>query len=195
MSDTNITPNPIGGGTHVEPSPGQGTVNPGATQPGADLSLAELNAHLGKNFTDKDTALKALKDTFSYVGKAGQVEKELSELKAKTAGDGQTAEALRALQNNQFYLQNPQYVPHRALIESLGADPVKVVETSVFKETFTKVQGYEESQKMKSVLETNPRLAVSTDNLNKAREAMDARRDDEAKSHAAKAVIEAFELS
>ena len=44
------------------------------------LTLEEINATLGRNYSDKPTALKALKETASYVGKLG---KEVTELKSK----------------------------------------------------------------------------------------------------------------
>ena len=33
------------------------------------MTLSEINAALGKNFPNKEAALKSFKDTFSYVGK------------------------------------------------------------------------------------------------------------------------------
>ena len=62
----NLTDSTLPGATHVEASGGQAAV--------ADtLSLAELNTLLGKDFKDKATALKAVKDTFSYIGRQNTV--------------------------------------------------------------------------------------------------------------------------
>ena len=53
---------------NVEASDSNSAESPVTPQSSADLTLAELNAVLGKNFPTKEAALKSLKDTSSYVG-------------------------------------------------------------------------------------------------------------------------------
>jgi len=56
------TPETFPGAADVPASDGGGAVDTNS------LSLDELNTFLGKNFKDKDSALKSLKDTYRYVG-------------------------------------------------------------------------------------------------------------------------------
>lgn len=145
----------------------------GNAQPEA-MTLSELNQFLGKNFTDKATALKALKDTFSYVGK--KKEDIESEVKAKIAGDNSKTDALarelEEMRKERFYDKNPQYAEPsvRKLIERIGGNPSEVVNSEEFKTIFTKVADYDKSQNLRTVLESNPRLASSRDSFSKARD-------------------------
>lgn len=132
-----------------------------------DLSLAELNQLLGRKFDSKESALKSIKDTFSFATTrvtdiASKVD-ETTKTELKRLSD--TVEA----QNKElFYTQNPKYAPHRKLIDSLGKVPGDVVNSDVFKETFTTLQAHGETVKLKTVLESNPRLAASRDSMTKA---------------------------
>ncbi len=95
-SPSNASP----GETHVDSSGASENVNP------VTLTLAELNARLGRNYTDKDSALKGLSDTFSFVGK-----------KVETTAAAQP--------------QNPSYASAqdvKALQEDLFWDKVKVAD-------------------------------------------------------------------
>lgn len=51
------------------------------------LSLEELNEQLGRDFKDKDSAVKALKDTFSFVGKAGSYQQAVKTLSEQLGTD------------------------------------------------------------------------------------------------------------
>lgn len=167
------------------------------------LSLSEINQFLGKNFPTKEAALKSWRDTNSYVGKkTDDIKRDvMAELKANEKTDI-LARELEDMRKEQFYDRNPKYANPsiRKFIESTGKKPSEVVETPEFKEIFEKVSGYDESQKLKSVLETNPRLASSRDALTKAREIQQANPDpqgaarDEIENLAARAVIDAYDL-
>lgn len=158
------------------------------------LSLQELNETLGKTFKDKASALKAFKDTFDYVGKAGQAEKELRALKTQEKGGGDDISLkIRALEDEVFYSKHPEYEPYRNTIGKMGASPAEVVNSDDFKSIFEKVRGYDEVQKTKSVLETNPRLGRSRDALKEAREHESKGNREASNQILAKAVIEAFE--
>lgn len=140
-TDTNLS-----GAAHVDAADGGAAV--------ADtLSLAELNQYLGKDFKDKATALKAVKDTFSFVGKkietaAPSVQPD-PELKAK----------VQSLEEEVFYANHPEYKDHRDVIKALGGNPAEVVGTDVFKGIFEKAKVADDVQKRQSVLNTNQRIA------------------------------------
>lgn len=131
-----------------------------------DLTLVELNALLGKDFKDKTTALKSVKDTFSYVGKRKEdIAKELGSFSESTSKE------LKEIKENLFYKDNPELTPYRAAISKMGSNPEEVVNTPEFKSIFDKAKGFDSDQKLKTVLSSNSRIGVAKDNLSKAREA------------------------
>ena len=181
LSEENIVPNELGS------ADGNGAVSEQVTSPNKDnvLSLEEINSFLGKNFTDKATALKALKDTQSFVGK--RKEDFASELQQASQ---QTAEELRQIKEEMFYQKHPEYAPYKDTIKAMGNNPAEVVENPAFKSLFEKARGFDESQSLKSVLESNPRVVASQDKLSKAREAVASGRFENAETLAAQAVLE-----
>ena len=162
----------------------------GVTNPDT-LTLSELNQFLGKNYKDKGTALKSLKDTFRYVGqpKADNSQLDTSKFISK-----------EQYETDMFYSQNAEYSKPelRKVIDSMAqgmkVSPRDVVNSDEFKSIFGKVKGYEESQSVKSVLQSNPRLAASRDRLTQATEAVRAGDLKTAESLAVKAVMEAYEM-
>lgn len=174
MYEDNITPDALSDESQLNSADAYGTVDAVTSGQSADaLTLSELNEKLGKNFQDKETALKALKDTFSYVGKKKEdvVREVKSELNNEAKTD-QLAKELQELRRERFFDKNPQYADAsvRKLIESLGGEPHSVVERPEFKDVFEKVARYEESAKNSNVLESNSRLAQSKDTIQKAKE-------------------------
>lgn len=192
MEDENITPEALPDASQLNAPDAQGTVRSETEA----LTLDELNQALGKNFTDKASALKSFKDTFSFVGKRVEdVKKEvLGEIQNESRID-QLAKELEIERKERFYDRNPQYASLRKVIEKLGSNPADVVQSEEFKEIYTKVSGFDESQKLKTVLESNPRLTSSRDALSKAQELMTTGRNkDEAEALVARAVIDALDL-
>ena len=161
------------------------------TEGGADsMSLQELNSVLGKNFTDKATALKAVKDTFNFVGKKVDISED--DLKAK--GFVSKAEFEKEL----FYRDNPEHSKNQEILESLakakGISLREAAQSDSYKKLFEGATNYEKSQSLKSVLESNPRLASAMSRTANIRELKAQGRNDEARSEAAKAIVEAFGL-
>ena len=164
------------------------------------LTLEEINQTLGRQYTDKDTALKALKDTASYVGKLGR---EVSELKTKVStpvtSDDVSAEiaGLRSdLQETKFYAEHPEFnnPDAKELIREFGGNPAEVVTKPAFQKAFNAIKTTSEIEKSKSVLQSNPRLGQVTDKLTQAREASKAGDDNAAKIAATQAVMEAYDI-
>lgn len=137
------------------------------------MTLEELNKTLGKNFKTKDSALKSLQDTFSYVGKKiDDVRKEvISEVKSNEATE-KLAKEVAELKKEMFYKDNPDYANPaiRNFIEKIGGNPSEVVKSKEFKEIFDKVSGFDKTIQLKTVLDSNPRLIAVKDNLTKAKE-------------------------
>lgn len=169
------------------------------------IPLSALKAALGKDFKDTDTALKSLKDTQSYVGKVGQLEKELSMARNQPAGAasatdmGELKGEVQKMKDELWFADNPQFKPHRTLVSKFakaeGKTFSEIVESPEFKDVFTKVQGYEQSQGLRTVLESNPRLASSSDKMRKAQEMASTpsrKAKDEAAEMAVSAVMDAY---
>lgn len=134
---------------------------PDASAPVEGMTLDELNAHLGKRFPDKETALKSIKDTFKYVG-------------AKKGAESQDIAAIqRKFSEDLFFVKRPDLEPHRELAEALaakhGVDVTQAVELPSFKSYVEKASGYDTTQQAKSVLQSNPRLGAVKDNMQEAR--------------------------
>ena len=168
MPEENITPAAQPDASQLNAAGAAGTVG---SVPSEAMTLAEINSALGKNFLTKEAAINSWKETNSFVGtRKEQIE---SEVLAKLGNQDQTnklAQELEEMRRERFYDKNPQYSSLRAVIEKVGGNPADVVNADWFKDTYTKVSGYDESQKLKTVLESNPRLNSSRDALSKARE-------------------------
>lgn len=159
-----------------------------STESPENLTLAELNTILGKDFKDKATALKSVKDTFSYVGKRKE------DIAKEVGGSNETlASELRQIKENMFFDKNPDYVQYRDLMAKMGTNPEEVANSKEFKSIYEKAVGFDASQKLKSVLVSNPRLASSKDNLAKAREAQQSGNNDLAENLIARAVLDSIE--
>jgi len=204
--DNEINPSEAVSGADNDVGAAEGQVNDSQvveqaiSQADDSLSLEEINQTLGRNYADKATALKALQETASYVGKLGQ---EVSELKKK-ATTPQTSEDVMAqvaamqndLKQTKFYAENPDYNNPEAkeLIAKFGTDPSEVIQDPVFQKAYGAVKTTAEIEKSKSVLHSNPRLGQVSDKISQAREALQQGNEHAASANATAAVIEAFEL-
>jgi len=199
MDPENITGNGLPDGSQLnpaDPTPTVGNVTAPAQTVEA-LSLAEINASLGKNFPTKDAAIKAFKDTFSYVGKKKEdIEKEVRANLATSDEITKLSQKLDAVEKERFFDKNPQYADPavRKLIETIGGNPSEVVNREEFRTVFEKASGYDKSSKLKTVLESNPRMVASRDNLSKANDIVKntGRVTNEVESLALQAVKDAY---
>lgn len=85
---------------------------------GADsqISLEKLNEFLGKDYKDVDTALKSVKDTFSFVGKRDELRETLEGVMKATGSDEQTVlEKLQSMSQTQE--TNPESVDQVAELQ------------------------------------------------------------------------------
>jgi anion-transporting ArsA/GET3 family ATPase len=161
----------------------------------ASLTLQELNEHLGKQFPSKESALKALKDTSAFA--VAREEKIAEKLRAEILQNDRTAQLaaeVAALRKQAFYDKNSQYAEYRDLLEKIDSDPSRAVENPVFKAVYEKAQMGAEVQKSRTVLDSNPRIAVAKDSLSKASEAFQGGNASKGEALAVNAVREAFGL-
>jgi len=143
----NSPSNPSPDAAHVDAAGGAENVNP------ATLTLEELNTLLGRKYTTKDEALKGIKETYSFVGKKTEA------APAPTPNSYASAQDVKALQEELFYSQNPQYKEYRKTIAMMGGNPAEVVGSEAFKILWDKVQVADDASKKKSVVTSSPRLA------------------------------------
>lgn len=173
MENINQVTNPDGtvpGTPHMSASGGDTNVDPGT------LSLNEINQTLGREYKDLPTALAAIKETYSFVGK------KVEPVAAANPALGVNAPANNATQTDNFaskdevkkltedlfYSQNPQYQEHRALIAKLGANPAEVVGSAEFKPLFEKAKAADDAAGQRSVVTSNARLAQTSTKLDEA---------------------------
>jgi len=187
MNPENITPDTLpyegGEGAVID---NQGT----QAAPSDYMTLTEINSHLGKNFADKDTALKALKDTFSYVGK--KVEPDEALIKAQ--GYMTRAE----LENELFFRDNPGHAGNKdilsAIAESKKISYAEAAKTESYKKLFDGATEFEKNQSLKSVLSPSPRIQQAIERGKSVIELKQQGRNSDAQREAAKTVIEALGL-
>lgn len=97
-----------------------------------------------------------------------------------------------------FYSGKPEFAPYKGIIRALKNQNLEkslseVVELEEFKGIYTKAHSFEEQEKSKSVLETNPRLGQVGDKISQAREAQKTGDQQTAETAAVGAVLDAFE--
>lgn len=153
----NSTDNTLTGDAQLTSADGGAAVAPGT------MTLSEMNALLGKDFKDTDSALKAIKDTFGYVGKKKEdIEAEVrATLSPNNAPDNSkaTESALAQMRKELFYATNPQFKGYEDLIASMGDDPAEVVKSGTFNKVFDKVKVADEAEQKRSVVSSSSRLA------------------------------------
>ena len=176
-----------------------------------------LGKALGKNFPDDATALKAVRDTFNYVGSAGKAMKAIeklglnpdkvlsgeAEVKAQVPTSTPQVDPSKFVDRetylrDTFYSKNPQYASSQRIIDSYaqvnGISHEEAVKSQDLAPLFEKVHGYDDIQSKKSVLESNPRLGAITDKVHKARELKQAGDYTQAGDVATSAVLDAYDL-
>lgn len=158
------------------------------------LTLEEINSLTGRDYKDKATALKAIKDTYSMVGKAGKVVSDNQKLKEQLQEKDSKLEEIRQIKDTLFYSENPQYKPFKDTISAMGNDPARVVELDAFKKIFTDLSEYEKTKKAKSVLESNPRIGQAKTKLEEAKDLNSKGLHSNATDVAVAAVLEAYDM-
>lgn len=169
-----------------------GTVSVGAE---GSVSLKEINEYLGKNYKDKESALKSLKDTFSFVGKKVEKVAEVESPAGRPSSNNDDfARQIKEMKEQLFYSENPEYKSYKGIIGKMGENPADVVGMPEFKDVFSKASSFDKTQKQKTVLESNPRIGVVRNKLSEAQQAAGSRDYNSASSLATAAVMEAYEM-
>lgn len=134
-----------------------GSQTPASTQDGQNLTLAEINELLGKQYPDKTTALKSLKDMSSFAGRAAdQLGKQNDEAVSKLQKE------IDAMKLDTFYARNPEHEANREILEALA------LKNNVTVEEATELDAYKEFAKgvkkeKRTVVESNTRQQPSDD--------------------------------
>lgn len=153
---------------HMSAAVGNENVDPGS------LSLKELNQMLGREYKDVPTALAAIKETYSFVGKKVEPVAAANPAPAQpnatpaSTDNLATKDEVRQLKDDLFYSQNPQYLGHRSLIAKLGSNPAEVVVSDELKPLFEKAQAADALQGQRSVVSSNARLGQTSTKIDEA---------------------------
>ncbi len=170
MNQDNPTDETLSGTAHVDAADGGAAVDSGT------LTLDEINSLLGKDFKDKDSALKAVKDTFSYVGKKKEdIAAEMRPTAQAPSDAYASKDELAQLKNELFYANHPEYKGYESTIKMMGNDPSEVTGTDAFKALFAKVKVADEAEQKKSVVSSNSRLGETQTISEKAVQVANAR--------------------
>ena len=183
----------------------------------AAVTLEQLSAALGKDFKDVDSAIKSVKDTYSYVGSHAQYKERISSLSEKFGTDeAGVLAALNSLVPTQprtpsapqgDFISKEQYETDKFFaakpeLENLKdvLIPLKQAQGNVSWSDFLKtpsiasviegVTGYNELQSKKSVLQTNPRIGAASSKMDSARQAVSEGNMAAAKDNAVSAVTD-----
>jgi hypothetical protein len=156
-----ITPAALPDGADITPTDGDGTAS-------QDAGVAKvLSSALGKDFKDDDTALKAVKDTFKYVGGMGKYKGTIQDLEGKLGVSGEEAVLQRMeeianqvtqpaavapvaasddvkqikqqLDDMTFYKANPQLESHANLLTEMRGNTGKSLSDIASSEVFKSV--------------------------------------------------------
>lgn len=166
----NQVTNPDGtvtGAPHMSAAVGDTNVDLGT------LSLNDINQMLGREYKDVPTALAAIKETYSFVGKKVEPVAAANPAPATSATTTSTdnlasKDEVKSLREDLYYSQNPQYQEHRALISKLGDNPAEVVGTAEFKTLFEKAKAADDAASQRSVVTSNARLAQTSTKVEEA---------------------------
>lgn len=193
------------------------TLDGGHGAEGEPKGLKEvLEKELGKQFQDEASALKAVKDTFNYVGKAGKFQGAVEAvMRSKGFDENQAIEFIKSsadqkVDPNQyvskdefnertFFAEKPELRPYKDLISAFkttnpGKSLDEIILLPAVKEMIDKGLAHDKISKQKSVLHSNPKLQVAEDKMSKAHEEKKAGNIEEAKVQAVGAVMEAYNL-
>lgn len=157
------------------------------------LTLEEIKAALGKNFESKEKALKAIKDTFSYVGKKQEDATTAAERKLAESGNY----VLRSeIETEFFYRDNKEASAHRTLVDAVakanGISAREAAQLPDVKKVLESASAYEAQEAAKTVMSSSSRLGTTSDKLAEARKAMATGNKSAAADAATAAVREAF---
>lgn len=214
----NLNNSALPGDNGVGSSGGEGS----ASTPGTIAKvLSELT---GKSFSDDETALKSVKDTFNAVGKSG---KAISALEAVQQARGVNADEAAKIIMDSISNPNPNPIQPidadkfvtkeeftkseffskpenqvyntpgtKELLESLQKGTGKTLSEVVEMPSFKDLftKSQEQTERSKSVLHSNPRLGAANDKISEARTAQQSGNLDAANAAATAAVMEAYDL-
>lgn len=205
MPENDITSkDSLSGGGDVNPSDGSGAASPSGN-PDEIVGLKDLlKEATGKDFPSDEKALKSIKDTYDYVGQLGKEIKQLKD-QLNPLGDSGKKEidpnkfvSREEFDEVTFFAKNQELATYKDILKSIAVANNKSLEEAVnldaFKTIYEKAKSYDEVEKSKSVLLTNPRLGQVRDKMTEAREKNKSGDTVSAGRLATQAVLEAYDL-
>jgi hypothetical protein len=175
--------------------------NPEGGENGAVANLRDVVAQAtGRTFKSDEDALASIKQTYAYVGKVGQLEKDIETMRSQKPPTVDESKFVprEEFERATFYSKHPDLEQHAELLSSLsktkGVSLEEASNLDSFKSVVEKARAHDEVEKSKSVLQTNQRLGQVTDKFDQAHKAMAAGDDAGAARAAVGAVLDAYGL-
>lgn len=140
------------------------------------LTLEAINKAVGREYGSVEDAIKGLNETYSYVGDAPKLKKDLEEANAKLVELSQpkkgkadeVKELTETVQNlkkqneiNDWYQANPEYIPLKAVISKLGDNPAEVVGNEDNKQILDAVMAQTSNKPRNTVMDSNSQPSPS----------------------------------
>jgi hypothetical protein len=220
-----ITPDTLPGGNDVVPPDGKEAVAKIGETPQIEIKDI-LSEHLGKEFKTNESALKAVKDTFNYVGGVGAYRETMKVLTEKLATDeagvfklmesiatnpnapaasagadisalqAEVAATSRRVEELEYFKGNPEMEQFKdtllGLAKSTGKPIAEVAKDPILEPLFAKAKSYDEAERSRSVVHSNPRLGQVRDKMAEAKEMQKAGDYDGAVATAIGAVVDSL---
>ena len=172
---------------------------------GEMFNLSEINTLLGRNYSSKDVALKSIKETYSYTGKVGQLQKQVEALSSgsqQPQASNELESTVKALQvqleESTFFAERPELKEYATTLREARATSGKsladIASSEAYKSLFEKALAQDAVQKKRAVLDPTNRLGTVKNKMSDAREALKSGNVDGARSGAVESVLEAYNL-
>jgi hypothetical protein len=150
----------------------------------SNISVAKaINEATGRDYKSDEDAIRGIKETNSYVGKVGKYKDVIEQIEKSSGGEEKAIEALKSLISTEqhqakgnsedpmlaevnqlkektFFLENKELEPHKEVIKNLRKEGQSYEDVlTENKDLIAKLVAYDESQKNKSVIHSNSRIA------------------------------------
>lgn len=144
------------------------------------LTLSEINEITGKQYKDKSTALKSLKDMSSQAGKAADLEGKLKKAESEPSSTEDEIKALKEQiaqnQTDMFFAENPDHKSNRELLEALavkhGVSVREAADLDSYKSLQESLKAGKEAQSKRTVADSNKRVSSDTKEEERYKEAI-----------------------
>lgn len=127
------------------------------SEDGSSLTLTEINQLLGKQYKDKTSALKSLKDMSSMAGKAADLGGR------KEESTGALEERMKALELDAYFARNPDHEANREILEALALKNNTTIQKAADLEVYKELSKRASKPEKRTVVESKNRQQTTSD--------------------------------